>query len=411
MKRRGSNLPRVGDYNQLLVLDLVRRSQNISRVELSELTGLSTQTVSNICARLVAAGLIEPAGRVEADTGARRTMFRVVPQGQYSVGLHIDPARMTLVLLNLAGEVEERASIETPTTHGPDDVLQAIVDAFADLVGRQEIGLGRVSGLGVSAPGPIMADSGSLVGPPNLRGWGVVRLRDELESRVGLPVVLEKDTIAAATGEHWAGGGTLSNFAFIYLGTGIGAGIVLGGEVMRGASDNLGEIGHLSGDPDGVRCYCGGRGCISITSAPVHLVSAAVDAGTIPAVDLDDPLAVETALGRLCALADGGEESATAIVEGSARALGRIAGKLANVLDLDAVVLGGPNWSALSRTYMRIMPSIAASLLTVRDVHTIEVRGTTLGEDAGAIGAASLVMSSMASARTDHLTLPPGLSR
>lgn len=411
MKRRGSNLPRVGDYNQLLVLDLVRRSQNISRVELSELTGLSTQTVSNICGRLVAAGLIEPAGRVEADTGARRTMFRVVPQGQYSVGLHIDPARMTLVLLNLAGEVEERASIETPTTRGPDDVLQAIVDAFADLVGRQEIGLGRVSGLGVSAPGPIMADSGALVGPPNLRGWGVVRLRDELESRVGLPVVLEKDTIAAATGEHWAGGGTLSNFAFIYLGTGIGAGIVLGGEVMRGASDNLGEIGHLSGDPDGARCYCGGRGCIAITSAPCHLVSAAVDAGTIPAVDLDDPLAVETALGRLCALADGGEESATAIVERSARALGRIAGKLANVLDLDAVVLGGPNWSALSRTYMRIMPSIAASLLTVRDVHTVEVRGTTLGEDAGAIGAASLVMSSMASARTDHLTLPPGLSR
>lgn len=404
MERRGSNLPRVGDYNQLLVLDLVRRSSNISRVELSERTGLSGQTVSNICRRLVAAGLIEPAGRAEADTGARRTMFRVVPQGQYSVGLHIDPARMTLVLLNLAGEVEDRASLVTPKTHGPEDVLQAIVDAVADLVRRRGIPLGRVSGLGVSTPGPVMADS--VVGPPNLRGWGVVRLRHELENRSGLPVVLEKDTIAAATGELWAGGGALSNFAFIYLGTGIGAGIVLDGEVLRGASDNLGEIGHLTGDPDGPRCSCGGRGCVAITCAPVDLVSEAVGAGTLPPVDLDDHLAVETALGRLCALADDGDETATAIIEKSARAIARAGGQLANVLDLDTVVLGGPNWSALSRTYLRVIPPITASLLTVRDVHTVDVRGTALGEDGGAIGAAALVMQSMASARSDHLLLP-----
>lgn len=361
--------------------------------------------MSNIVRRLVDAGLIEPAGRAEADTGARRTMFRVVPQGQYSVGLHIDPARMTLVLLNLAGEVEDRTSIATPSTDGPQDVLDAIVGAVTDLVARRRIPLLRISGLGVSTPGPILADS--VVGPPNLRGWGVVRLRDELEKRLGLPVVLEKDTIAAATGELWAGGGTLSNFAFIYLGTGIGAGIVLGGEVMRGASDNLGEIGHLSGDPDGTECYCGGRGCIAITCAPVHLVSAAIDAGLLPQADLADHLAVETALGRLCALADGGDERATAIVEKSARAIARAGGNLANVLDLDTIVLGGPNWSALSAIYLRVAPPITASLLTVRDVHTVDVRGTTLGEDGGAIGAASLVMSTMASARSEHLLVSP----
>jgi predicted NBD/HSP70 family sugar kinase len=313
---------------------------------------------------------------------------------------------MTLVLLNLAGEVEDRASIVTPTTDGPEDALDAIVDAVADLVGRREIPLSRISGLGVSTPGPIKADSGSLIGPPNLRGWGVVRLRDELESRVGLPVVLEKDTIAAATGELWAGGGTLSNFALIYLGTGIGAGVVLGGEVMRGASDNLGEIAHLSGIPDGPPCSCGGRGCLAISAIPAQLVAAAVEAGTIPPVELDDPLTVENALTRLCAAADHGDGPARVLVEQSAHAVGRVAGKLANILDLDTIVLGGPNWSALAPSYLRIAPPIAASLLTVSDVHTVEVRGTALGEDGGAIGAASLVMSSMASARSDHLVLP-----
>lgn len=404
MERRGSNLPRVGDYNQLLVLDLVRRDPGISRVELSQRTGLTAQTVSNICRRLVDAGLIEEAGRKEADTGARRTVFQVVAGGQYSVGLHIDPARTTLVLMNLAGEVEDRTSIPTPTTEGPEDALEAIVDAVGALVRRAGVPLPRVSGVGVSAPGPVKADA--VVGPPNLRGWGVVRLREELERRLGLPVVLEKDTIAAATGELWAGGGALSDFAFIYLGTGIGAGIVLDGEVERGSSDNLGEIGHLSGDADGPRCTCGGRGCVAITSAPVHLVSAAVGAGTLPPVDLDDFLSVERALGRLCALADAGDERAEEIVGGSARAIARVAGNLANILDLDTVVLGGPNWPALAPTYLRIVPPITASLLTVGEVHGVGVRGTTLGEDGGAIGAACLVMSSVASARSDHLLLP-----
>jgi predicted NBD/HSP70 family sugar kinase len=406
MERRGSNLPRVGDYNQLLVLDLVRRHTTISRVEMSELTGLTGQTVSNICRRLVTAGLIEAAGRAETGAGSRRTVFRVVPAGQYSVGLHIDPARMTLVLLNLAGEVADRTCVPTPVTDGPEDARRTIVDAVADLVARQRIPRDRIAGLGVSTPGPVKPDSGSLIGPPNLRGWGVVRLRDELESRVGLPVVLEKDTIAAATGELWAGGGRLTNFAFLYLGTGIGAGVVLGGEVLRGASDNLGEIAHLSGDPDGPRCYCGGRGCLGTTAVPAALVEAATEAGAIPSVRLDDPLAVEAALAKLCAVAEAGDETARAIVERSARSVGRVAGSLANILDLDAVVLGGPNWPALAPTYLRIAPSAAASLFTVDDVHPVEVRGTAMGEDVGAIGAASLVMSARASARSDHLLLP-----
>lgn len=406
MERRGSNLPRVGDYNQLLVLDLVRRRSTISRVKLSELTGLTGQTVSNICRRLVTAGLIEPAGRAETDAGSRRTVFRVVPEGQYSVGLHLDPARMTLVLLNLAGQVADRTSLPTPTTDGPADVCRAIVDAVTDLIARQQIPRHRIAGLGVSTPGPIKPDSGSLIGPPNLRGWGVVRLRDDLESRIGLPVVLEKDTIAAATGELWAGCGALTNFAFLYLGTGVGAGVVLGGEVLRGASDNLGEIAHLGGDPDGPRCYCGGRGCLVTTSVPARLVAAAVEAGTIPPVRLEDAVVVEAALARLCALADAGDESARAIVDRSARAVGRVAGQLANVLDLDAVVLGGPNWPALAPSYLRIAPAVAASLFTVDDVHPVEVRGTAMGEDVGAIGAAALVMSARASARSDHLLLP-----
>ena len=103
--RRGTNLPRVAEYNQVLVLDLIRRSPGTSRSDLVQSTGLTMQTLSNICQRLVAAGLIRESGRVRSGVGAPRIVYEVEPTGRYSLGLHIDPARLSLVLLDLAGRL------------------------------------------------------------------------------------------------------------------------------------------------------------------------------------------------------------------------------------------------------------------------------------------------------------------
>jgi predicted NBD/HSP70 family sugar kinase len=404
--QRGSNLPRVGDYNQVLIIDLIRRQPEVSRVELSDQTGLSGQTVANICRRLTEQGLIRESGRLTGELGKRRTVYRIVPHSRYAIGLHIDPARTVLALVDLDGRVVDRQSLVNPTTDDPSDVIDAIVESVRALIARNRVPHARLSGLGVASPGPIRMDAGAVIGPPNLRGWTVVRLRDDLEARLGLPVLLEKDTVAAATGEVWADNSFSSDFAFVYLGTGAGVGVVLGGEVMHGASGNLGNFGHLSGDPHGPICYCGGRGCLTVTAMPVDLVTRAHDLGLMPATDHTDPAAVEAALADLCTQADSGGREALEIVEGAARGFARAVANIVNTLDLDTIVFGGPNWRAFSATFMRIVPPMIDDLHLFSSVHGVAVRGTALGEDVGPLGAASLVLANAASARPSHLFLP-----
>lgn len=407
MLQRGSNLPRVGDYNQVLVVDLVRRHPGISRVELTEQTGLSTQTVSNICRRLVDLGMIRELGRISSDVGGRRTVYETVPGSRCALGLHIDPGRMELALVDLAGHVVTRESLPLPEGGAPGSVLDLVVSRVRAMLDGADLGPDQLSGLGVSTPGPLIVRTGAVVRPPNLRGWDVVSLRDELGGRLRLPVQIEKDTIAAATGELWAGHVASQDFAFVYLGTGAGAGIVLGGEVLHGASGNLGNFGHISGDPDGPRCECGGRGCLATSAAPAVLVAEAQGRGLLSAdLPLDDPRSVERGLARLADLARDGDAGARTILERAARSFGRVAANLVNTLDLDLVVFGGPHWRYLSDVFMAVVPGVVADLHLFGRVHGVRVQGTALGEDAGPIGAASLVLSAAVSARPSQLVLP-----
>ncbi|NYI66981.1 putative NBD/HSP70 family sugar kinase [Spelaeicoccus albus] len=406
MRNRGSNLPRVSDYNQVLIVDLIRRQPGISRVELTDQTGLAGQTVTNICRRLTAEGLIRESGRVTGDLGKRRTVYEIIPNSKCAIGLHIDPARTVLALVDLGGCIVDRLSLVNPMTNDPADVIDALVEHVRTLIERNNVSSTSLSGLGVAAPGPIGMAAGALIGPPNLRGWTIVRLRDELSARLNIPVVLEKDTVAAITGEVWADSDASNNFGFIYLGTGAGVGVVLGGEIMHGSSGNLGNFGHLTGDPDGPRCYCGDRGCLAVTAMPLDLVKQAERDGLIDSVDHDDAAEVEKAVAELCRRADDGHEGARIIVERAARGFARAAANLINTLDLDTVVFGGPNWQSFAPIFMRVVPPIVEKLHIFSDVHGVEIRGTTLGEDVGPIGAASLVLANAVSARPSHLFLP-----
>ncbi|MET4783144.1 ROK family transcriptional regulator [Glaciihabitans sp. UYNi722] len=406
MMQRGSNLPLVADYNQVLVVDSIRRHSKLSRVELADQTGLSSQTVSNICRRLVEQGLIQESGRVTGALGKLRSVYQINPSSRCAIGLHIDPARTVVALVDLSGQVMDRESLVNPTTDNPAELIDAIVSHVRTLVDRHDWSRRRLSGLGVASPGPLGMDEGTVIGPPNLRGWTRVRLREQLEERLGMQVILEKDTVAAATGELWVDNLTSKNFAFIYLGAGAGAGIVLDGEVMHGASGNLGNFGHLSGDPDGPLCYCGGRGCLAVTVMPSVLVERGQNAGVLGALNIDSPVEVETAIAELCRKADEGLAAAKAIVDSAAQSFARAAANLTNMLDLDTIIFGGPNWRSFSPTFMQVVPPIIDKLHIFGSVHGVTVRGTALGEDAGPIGAASLVLASAVSAHPSRLVLP-----
>lgn len=389
--RRGTNLPRMGDFNESVVLDAIRRAPDgLSRVELAAATGLSAQTVSNICRRLLDRGLVVEAGKKGGRLGKPRTVLQVRPGGSFAIGVHLDPAVVTYVVLDLVGGVVHRMRRPTPQVVDQARTLADMSAAVERLVNDSGIPRERILGLGVAVPGPIDPVAGAVVEPPQLAGWERVPLRDQLSRVTGWPVVIDKDVIAAAIAERWAGAAVHSgNFLFFYLGTGSGMGAVVNDVVLRGVSGNAGEIGGLDAN------------CTTYA-----LVNEAIERGVLgPEKAPVGPGEAERSLLDLVALADAGDSGAQSIIDGWARRVGLGVSAAATLVDSELIVFGGPIWPHLSRLFLPVINPIVASSPFVGKMHETRVTGTALGDDVGAVGAACLVLDQTLSARPQSLLL------
>lgn len=405
--RRGTNLPRMGDFNQSVILEAIRRSvEGLSRIELVEATGLSAQTVTNITRRLLDDGVIAEAGRTINGPGKPRVTLRLVAESRFAVGVHLDPAVITVVLLDMAGTIVRRRAVR-PADSDPRAVIDMMATAIDELIEEAGVERSRVAGIGVAAPGPLDAARGTVIDPPKLHGWHTVPLRAVLAAATGLAVAVEKDTTAAAVGETWRRSGPVDgSFLFLYLGTGIGASLVREGDAVRGSSHNFGEVGHIMVDPDGPDCACGSRGCVEVVCTPQAIVEDAERAGMFDddrhSSDMD---AMEQRFTQLCERAAEGEARAVAVIERAAHSLAVLISVLTNVLDVDRVVLGGPFWDRVSEICLREIPGELQRRSATRAVREIPVAGTVVGDDVGAVGAACVVLDLALTPRASDLYL------
>jgi predicted NBD/HSP70 family sugar kinase len=404
--RRGTNLSMTADFNQAVVLDAIRRSkQGASRVELFQITGLSNQTISNICRRLLDLELIEEVGKTVDGPGKPRTILRLRPAGNYAVGVHIDPAVITLVILDFPGNVVARSEFVTPTVTSPKAVVAKIASGIEKLIVKSGIAKGRILGLGIASPGPINQKLGVVVDPPNLLGWHRVPLRDELAKATGLPVILDKDVTAAAVGEIWSGSlGAEEDFVFFYTGIGLAAAVVVNGEVVRGVSTNAGEIGGiLVGEP---RIHKGQSlpGTLGQLATPLALIQEAEDKGVLEQNRVGaDPHSIDERFTELVSLAASGNQVARAVIEKSAERIANSISAITNLLDISTLVIGGPFWSRLEPFYAYKLPSLLAEQHTIRDGRSFRVLSSTSGTDVVAVGAACLILDQAFSPKPSNL--------
>ncbi|MFC9700200.1 ROK family protein [Streptomyces sp. NPDC056943] len=331
----GVNVPALRSHNAALVLDLLRTAgeAGISRLELAERTGLTPQAVSKITARLRAEGLAAEAGHRASTGGKPRTVLRLVPSAGYAVGVHLDRDELTTLLTDLAGTVVALRRRPVDLGEGAGPVLDAVTGEVRSLLAArpgsgeptvagpgeaavagpgESIAAGEVSvtagesagpvlGVGVAMPGPLDHRAGVPGRVTGFPSWDGYPVRDELARRLGLPVVLDKDTNAAALGLALRPAAP-GSFAYVHLGTGLGAGLVLGGAPLRGDRTGAGEFGHQTVQLDGPPCGCGGRGCLEVLCL------------------------AEVVRGELAE---------------AARILGTGAANLVRLLDIDQVLLGG----------------------------------------------------------------------
>ncbi|WP_091027790.1 ROK family transcriptional regulator [Microbacterium oxydans] len=401
--QRGSNLPAVGVYNQALVFDLIRRSEEgLSRSELAERTGLSTQTLSNVTRRLANEGLIEETGKVISGPGKPRTLLALRSDSRYAVGVHLDPAVDTVVVVDAAGAVVARTE-QTPggAEASPDELVGRLGDSVRSLILEARLPAERVLGIGVAAPGPFDRDAGRLLNPPLLPAWHNVSVRKELERVSGLPTLLEKDVVATVVGEQWFDAGQeLADAMFLYYGAGLGLGLSVSGAPVHGRTGNAGNIAHIVVDPEGPLCTCGSRGCIGVIMEPRMLLAQA-ERTTPPSGTGDARMQLEL----LSSLAAAGDKGVLAALESAGRHLATAIVEVNNLLDLGIVVLGGPAWSRLGERLLPALDHWVHTTAVSTSTAPVQLRPSQMGADAAAVGAACLVLDDALTARPSRLMI------
>jgi predicted NBD/HSP70 family sugar kinase len=262
MVSRGTTQQSSAPYNRRIVLDVIRRQGTISRREIVDLVSLSPQTVANITNDLQAIGLIVARRRTGAKSrGQPPIAFELNPNAGNSIGISLEPGRVSGALVNLVGEILDRRGVDVDT-HDQRHVLTSILALIRELR-RRRAASKRVWGVGVALPGPLVKTDISFVGPTVLEGWTDLSIFDELRDATRLRVFYNVDSVAAALGETLFGvARSLDTFFYMHFGVGLGGTLVVNRSPYRGANGNATEIGHIPAVPGGKACYCGNAGCL-----------------------------------------------------------------------------------------------------------------------------------------------------
>lgn len=306
---------------------------------------------------------------------------------EFAIGMDLGGTNLRVAAVDRDGGVTALHREETGAREGPEAVIERIVAALRGVAGQVAAGGGFVRGVMLGAPGIISAARGTIVSSPNLPGWRDVPLRDEVAAALGLPVFLENDANAAAYGEHWRGAGQgCASMVLLTLGTGVGGGLVLGGDLWRGADGMAGEIGHVTVDPAGRTCRCGNAGCLETYASATGIVDRYRELAGV-----EESASAE----QVHARALEGDANARQAYREAGRALGVAFATLVNLLNPERIVVGGgvlPAWDlfmphAEQELRRRAFAAPAARVGFARAV---------LGDLAGVTGAGGLLWRGLA---------------
>jgi predicted NBD/HSP70 family sugar kinase len=376
--------------SRALIVDSIRSAGTVSRVELTQITGLTAPSVTTVVRRLIDDGLVDEAGRGSSTGGKPRTMLRIRAAARYVVGVHLSADSLTYVLVDYAGGVVARWRRGGPGEDSdPEQVVERIAVETTELIERSGIDSSLLLGLGFVCPGPLIRNLGVTSAPPSMTHWVGFPIHQRLEERLGLPVLLENDATAAAAGTRLTTSHDVSVMAALFMSEGIGSGLRLNGNVYQGAHGNAGEVGHICVQIGGPQCWCGSTGCLEAIAGPSTVVAKARAAG----LDLGTQRRTGAAFAAIARLALTGDSRAEAILRDSASWLALGAQTITNMYDVQLLVLTGPAFAVAGTIYLPIIQDRIMSSAFGRAVDT-EVVLDERGHDASAIGAALMMLRS-----------------
>ncbi len=374
-----------------LVLEFIWHQRQISRAAIAETLGLSRSTVSDIVSTLLETGLVAEGPAAPSRGGRRATLIVFQDDAHIILGVEMGATHVSVALTDLRGQVLYWRDQPHPVREDPEGTRMLILEltsrALQEVPGARD----RLMGIGIALPSPVDPQRPDALPEAVMTAWEGRTGFEKLVRAYGVPLFVDNDANLGALAEHWWGSAQgVDDFAYIKLATGVGSGHIIRGEIYRGSSSVAGEIGHYSVDPSGAPCVCGNRGCLTTVVGSAALLQRTRD---LLAAHPDSALAgQDVTLPALERAALDGDPVAVQVVEEAAHQLGIAVAGLLNLMNPAAVILGGSITQVGDRLLIPLRDSAMRRTL-INSMAASEIRVTSLGQQAFAVGAATLVLS------------------
>jgi predicted NBD/HSP70 family sugar kinase len=363
------------------LLQLLRDGRPRTRAELTQLTGLARSTVGMRVEALLGSGLLAPSGEAVSTGGRPPTRFAFNPGARVVIGADLGATHGVVALTHLDGTVIRETAEQIDITAGPQPVLDWLVAAGRALLEDAGRTTDELVGVGIGLPGPVEHSTGRPTNPPIMPGWDGYDVPAHVSRGLGGPVLVDNDVNIMALGEHSVAFPGVEHMVFVKVATGIGAGIVSGGRLHRGAQGAAGDLGHVLAPHGGdVPCRCGNTGCLE-----------AIAAGPAIAAKLrEQGLEAQSSRDVVQLVRDGNVFAARAVRQ-AGRDLGEVLATLVSMLNPSVIVVGGSLAQAAESLLAGVREVVYRRSLPLA-TGNLQIVASKAGDHAGVIGAATMVI-------------------
>jgi N-acetylglucosamine repressor len=381
-KARLGNSIVIRKWNLSSIFKAIRKQGPISRIELTEITGCSAGTVSNHVRTLIKKGFVIETKKGISSGGRKPIQLMINPHKAYIFSIEIEVNQIKIVMFDLEIKVITKSII--PITY-KDDYKKTLEQVFFEMDKMREeknLKLDNLLGIGVAVPGLIDKEKGILEFAPNL-GWKNVYILKIFKDKFNLPVILDNEAKAAAIGEREFIYPKMDNMVFISINEGIGCGVILNGELYRGASGNAGEFGHIIIDTNGPKCHCGNRGCWETLASESYIVNRYLKSSNSNK---------ELTKKKIYQLGKNGDKKIIEIFSEVGRNIGIGLVNIINGLSPELLVIGGGIVAIKDYIYEEIIKKLEESALSI-SYKRVEIKFSELADLAAVYGMADLIIN------------------
>ncbi len=363
------------------LLQLLRDETPRTRAELAKLTGLARSTVGARVDALLATGLLAPSGEAASTGGRPPARFAFNPEARVVIGADIGATHGRVALTDLSGRPIREIGEELDITDGPEVVLDWLVATTRRLLDDTGRDASDLVGIGIGLPGPVEHSTGRPMRPPIMPGWDGYDVPSRVRRSFDVPVLVDNDVNIMALGEHATAHPDVEHLLFVKVATGIGAGIISGGRLHRGAVGAAGDLGHVAAPhaPE-VLCSCGNLGCLEAVASGPAISKSLKEIGIAAENNAD-----------IVALVRGGNVPTAHAVRQAGRTIGEVLATCVSLLNPEVIVIGGSLVQAGESLIAGVREVVYGRSLPLA-TGGLQIVVASTGVQAAVIGAATMVI-------------------